>query len=115
MVAAGRLRHFVLIQKPSTTVDGYGHRQDSWTTHASVWASIDPLGGRELQVGDRWDKELTHKITMRFVSGVTPEMRVYHDNRIFNIESVFNRGERNKELEILAKEVYSDDDGDDGA
>ena len=63
---AGLLRHRVAIQNPATSVDNFGGRSASFSTAETVFASIDPVRGTELQNADQTKARITHKITMRY-------------------------------------------------
>jgi SPP1 family predicted phage head-tail adaptor len=102
---AGRLRHRVDIETVGTTYDDYGDLSDSWTTLASVWASISPISGREETIASELTGVVTHSILVRYRSGISEQNRIIFDSRVFQIESVRNWNERNIFLEILAKEV----------
>jgi len=47
---------------------------------------------------------VSHKIRDAVPTGITHKMRVAWDSRIFEIESVLNVGERNRELLLMASE-----------
>ena len=42
---------------------------------------------------------------MRYLSGITTDMRVNFNGRIFEIEAALNINERNKELHLMCSEV----------
>ena len=46
-LAAGRMRDRVVIQTKSATRDAYGAEVITWSTLATVWASVESIGGRE--------------------------------------------------------------------
>ncbi len=104
---AGKLRHPISIQQDAgNTKDAAGHRIANWTeiSGGAVWASVEPLTGRELYMAMQVQAQVTHKIKIRYVSGVTPKMRVVYGSRNFNIESVLNIEERNIEMHLMCKE-----------
>ena len=71
----------------------------------TVWASVEPLRGRDYFEARKIQSEATHKITIRYLPGVTPDMKIEFKGRMFEIEGPpINPGERNRFLEILAKE-----------
>ena len=102
---AGQLRHRVTVQSVGSTVDDYGDLSNSWSTDASVWASIEPASGSEQDIAGELSGVVTHKIKIRYRSGVTSNSRLVFDSRTFEIESVRNWQERNVYLELLCKEV----------
>lgn len=102
---AGKLRHRVTIEQRTQTFDANGSPTDTWTAFATVWASVEPLSGRELLNAEQIQPVVSHRVRLRYLSGVQPEMRVLHDSRALNIESVINKEERNIELELLCSEA----------
>lgn len=101
----GERRHQVIIQTITESPDSIGQPIPSSGTLATVWASVEPLEGRELLQARQIHAEVTHRIiTNEYVSGVTPKHRVAFGARSFDILSVLNPEERNIHLEIMAKE-----------
>jgi head-tail adaptor len=111
MVAAGKLRYVVTIEKNSAARTASGApRQDSWSTVATVRAGISPLSGREAEAAQKIVAEANSKIVMRFVPGIVPEMRVnFFDRRIqatrlFDILNVNDVEEKHMDLVLLCLE-----------
>ena len=48
---------------------------------------------------------MSHKIRMRYQAGITHKMRVAWGTRLFEIESVLNVGERNREIVLMCSET----------
>lgn len=93
---AGSLRNRGELQR-STDSSAVGASK-SWMTYAIMWSMIKPLRGREYHEGDKDQAVATHRITMRYIAGVTPAMRYVFEGRVFKIVSVLNVDERNNEL-----------------
>ncbi len=99
---AGELRTRGTLQRAS---DGSKWGESvTWSDYATVWMEIDPVRGREYSEGRKEQAELTHMITIRYVSGVRPDMRLSAEGRIFKIASVINVEERNRELLLRCTE-----------
>ena len=105
---AGLLRNEIIIQQrtagsPQQTATGAP--SESWTTYATVRASIDPVLGREFFAAEQIQSNISAKIRIRYQSGVTDGvttlMRVNHDGVIYNIEAVINVNNRNRELILM--------------
>jgi SPP1 family predicted phage head-tail adaptor len=103
-VRIGRLRHRIAIERVTETRDTDGSVIETWSTYATVQASIDPLSGREYFAAQSVQADLTHRIVMRYLSGIVPKMRVKYGSRIFDILSVINVSERNGELQLMCRE-----------
>lgn len=101
---AGELRKRITIKAISDTQDARGGPTKGESTHATRWARIRPLVGRERFAAQRVDAEVDYEILLRYVSGVTPKMRVYYGARVFEIRAVMNTDERNRELKLLCAE-----------
>ena len=103
---AGRLNHLIEIQSPIETTDAAGGPIPTWdeqTPYATLYASVQPLRGREINAPAA-ESIVTHMITTRYKSGITTDMRIKFGDRYFGIDSVLNVDERNIMLEIMAVE-----------
>jgi SPP1 family predicted phage head-tail adaptor len=108
----GRLRKRIQIQTFITTADGHGTPVKTWSTAATVWGAIEPVSGKEGTVSGAHASQTTHKITIRFYSGLNSKARIaYLDTqvspnvtRIFEIQSILNTNERGAQQEIMATE-----------
>lgn len=102
----GALNKRIALQAETRTPDGAGGYALTWTTVASLWANIQPVFGRETSAADRQESRVTHKITLRWQSAVTPtaSMRVLYKTRAFNIRAVLNANEADRWMILLAEE-----------
>lgn len=103
---AGRLRHIVSIESVSVSQDSYGSPTKTWTTlYRNVSASIEPLSGKDLFAAQQVNPEISTKIRMRYLSGITSAHRVKYGARVFEIASPpINFQERNIELQLMCVE-----------
>lgn len=102
---AGSLRHTADIQVRSTTNDTYGEPANTWTTYLQgVRLSIEPLTGSEYFAAEAQQGVVTHRIRMRYQAGIEPYHRISFGGRVFDITSVRDVFEKNRELEIYAVE-----------
>lgn len=101
----GQLRHRITFQRKAKVQNEYGEEIADWVDVASVWASVNPISGREFFAAEAVNSEVTHKINMRYRSGITPDMRVKFKERYFQIIVVMNLQEKNVELQLLCKEL----------
>lgn len=85
---AGQLRQRVTLQRKIITRDSFNAEVVEWSTFATVWAKIETIGGSESISIEQGAATLTHKITIRYRSGLVPTMRVVWDDHTFNIEAV---------------------------
>jgi len=101
----GKLRHYVDLQSSSDVPNELGEIEKTWSTIASVFASIEPLSGRELLQYQQFNAEMSHRIVIRYNSSVNSKCRVKFGYRIFDINMVKNPDERNIFLELICKEA----------
>jgi SPP1 family predicted phage head-tail adaptor len=104
---SGNLKQKITFQTSTPTQDDFGGIVDGFSIFAQTYASITPISGKEYFVSKQTNAEVSHKIECRFISGITPSMRIVYGARVFNIESVINIREENKTLQIMASEVIS--------
>jgi len=102
---AGRLRRRVTIQRKTVTRDSFGAETITWQEVATVWASVEPLRGREFLESRRAEAEVTTRITIRYRAGITPEMRVVHGDDAYNIVSVIEPESRLRALVLMCRRV----------
>ena len=106
---AGELRRRVSIQQRDATQDTFGQQATSWTDlYTNVPVAIQALSGRELLAAQAVNSEVSHNINLRYLAGITANMRILYGTRIFNITAVMNIDERNKELMLQAAEGLND-------
>jgi SPP1 family predicted phage head-tail adaptor len=85
---AGSLRHLVTIEAQTKTQDSTGSIVTAWETFATVHASIEPISGREFFAASQVQSSVNTRIRNRYLSGITPKMRVVHDTTVYDIEAV---------------------------
>lgn len=99
-IDASNFRHRVTFQEAQKTPDGYKGSTDQWTFIAEVWASVEPVSAGERFFSQQIKAEITHKIKIRYKSGITEAMRILHRERVFSIESIIDIEERQEFMEI---------------
>jgi len=103
----GKLRHRISLQSITETQNSYGELVQTKSTkpYATVWASVEPLSGREYMDAKQINAELSHKVIIRHNSSVTPEDVVLFGSREFKIDSVINYEERGIYQVLMCKEI----------
>jgi len=100
----GDMRHRITFQKPVETPNGHKGHTVSWQDLVTVWASVEPLSGREYFYSHQIKAEITHRVKIRYREDITVKMRIKHRGRNLAIESILDKKERREELEILCRE-----------
>lgn len=99
-----RLRQRLTLQEEVHAADGAGGYVRSWQNVADLWAEIQTISGREHLRAGQLQSEVSHRVIMRYRSGVMAGMRLLYDSRAFNIRYVINVEERKEQLEMLVEE-----------
>lgn len=102
---SGMLRHRITVQNSSVTVDAMGERDHSYSDGLSCWARVVPTKETELQDADQTKARITHKISVRYRTDITPTTRIKFGSRIFEVVQVLNRDELDEQLDIMALEI----------
>lgn len=103
---AGKLRHRISIERAIETQDSsYNEAVLQWVLFAEVSANIIPLSGRELIRAKQVELETDTEITIRYMDGLSPKMRIVYRDRVFEILNIINTEERNREIRLLCSEV----------
>lgn len=101
----------IFFQDKTSVSDGMGGFTETWSDYITHYSEIRPLTGKEIIESGKLQHDLTHRLFMRYREGITPDMRIrYYDycagsDRYFEIVSLLNKFEADKELEILATEI----------
>lgn len=87
---AGKLKHRIVLQRLSS--DGYdpetGDEVTQWVDVATVWASVEPLSAREFIQAQSEQSQITARITIRYRSDITPDMRIVYKNELYDIRGL---------------------------
>ncbi len=103
---AGRLRHVIELQRVSAGTDSHGDQIDVWTTYATVRADVEALGGREFLAAEHVQSDVSVRITLRAIPGVTVRAtdRVLFGSRQLDVRHAIDMAGRNRELQLLCTE-----------
>jgi len=94
-------RHKIDFLKRKNERNEYGEPSNAWEPVASrtgIWASKEPLLGNEFFTAYTTDSKVEVKFNMRYVSGITNDMRIRHGDEVYEILSAINVKSLNREL-----------------
>lgn len=91
-------------QNTGTTVNSVGDPVETWVTFSTQFMEVLTQTGKEFIQAREQHSELTHILTGRYVSGVTPKMRINNGGAIYNILAAFDPSKRRRELKIYCNE-----------
>lgn len=101
---AGLLNTKVIIEQYSEAIDSVGDVSLTWTTFATVWANILTNSGKEFVQARETHSSLSRVITIRYLAGVTPQMRVNDSSTYYNILAAFDPTKQSVELKLYCDE-----------
>jgi SPP1 family predicted phage head-tail adaptor len=101
---SSKLQKRIIIQEATETTDNAGGHSILWSNKITLWAEIKPISGYEKIYADKISDVVSHIFTTRYVDNITTKMRIFYDNRVFDIKYVINYMERNEFLQILVEE-----------
>lgn len=70
-----------------------------------VWASIEPVVGRELLVARQMRGDITHKVTCHYNSSINHRLIFLWDGRTFNVGPPVSEDERQVFMSFYAGEI----------
>lgn len=83
------LPHRVTIKRQSDTANEYGENVGTWSTLLSrIAARVIQPGGREVLAAGANVAEVPIRVFVRFREAITPQMRLEHDGREYDIKAV---------------------------
>ena len=100
-----KLRHKITIQKSISTIDSFGSEVNAWSDVCTVWASIEPIKGREFFAAQKENAETTVRICIRYRTGISADMQILYGNKVFEINAIIDVEERHIELQLMCKEL----------
>jgi SPP1 family predicted phage head-tail adaptor len=103
-ISIGDMRHRIIFQEKVEVDDGHHGHTVTWKDVVTVWASVEPISGREYFYAHQISTEVTHRVKIRYRNDVNTKMRIKFGLRILEIISILSLGEESKVLEILCKE-----------
>lgn len=104
MIHAGKLRERVTVQQATETRNSLGEVVQAWSTFATVSASVEGISSREALQQGQVQTDVSHRVQIRYLTGLTHNMRLSWRDRVLEIVSVLEHGNRS-EHEILCTEA----------
>jgi SPP1 family predicted phage head-tail adaptor len=91
---AGLLDRRIALERRVDVTDASGQAVSHFVPLATVWARVEPLGGREGFGQQQWVATGDIRFTVRWRDDVAPLHRVVHEGRAYDVVSVAEDGRR---------------------
>lgn len=105
MIEPGKLRERVTVQIASGSTNTLGETVLSWANSTAVWASVEGVSAREALAAGQQDVTVTHRVRLRYLPGLTQQMRFAWRSRTLNIVSLLEYGNRSEHVAICEEQV----------
>jgi SPP1 family predicted phage head-tail adaptor len=99
--SVGSLSERIAIQEKYVSRDDLGAEVITWVEIAEVWASAEPIRGREYVALRAAQADITTRFVIRHRSGLTPAMRVQWGDAYYDIIEVIDVHGRHRWLELM--------------
>jgi SPP1 family predicted phage head-tail adaptor len=103
MIDPGKLRERVTVQQASGSRNSLGETVLSWSDFAEVWASVEGVSAREALTAGQQEISVTHKVRLRYLPGLTQQMRFSWRSRTLEIVSLLEHGNRSEHEAICTE------------
>ena len=103
MIDPGKLRERVTVQIASGTTNALGETVLAWSNSSAVWASVEGVSAREALIAGQQETSVTHRLRLRYLPGLTQQMRFAWRGRTLEIVSLLEHGNRS-EHEAICQE-----------
>lgn len=94
MIDPGQLRERVTVQIATGATNSLGETVLTWADSSSVWASVEGVSASEALSNGQQETVLTHRVKLRYLSGLTQDMRFSWRSRTLEIVSLLERHNR---------------------
>lgn len=102
---AGRLKHRVYFDEPVTSQSTSGEEIVTWTESMHLFASVEPMRGRERLVAGQINADIDTRIRIRWSTDadrINAKWRARLGSVVYNIKSVAHIELAQREIEIMA-------------
>lgn len=104
-IQPGILNTRVEVQEPAEVPNSFGEPGLEWRTIATVWASVEPLSGRELWQAAQVRPDVTHRVLMRPTAvSLTSRLRLLVGGSILNLMPPAYPSRAQGYMEVMATE-----------
>lgn len=87
--------------------DSWGQHQETDVSSGLVWGNLKPATGAEAEDFGQVSNTVTHVMECRYQSNLINNCRLTYNSRTFEIVSVLNLEERNREMKLALTEILT--------
>jgi SPP1 family predicted phage head-tail adaptor len=105
MIDPGKLRERITVQIASGTTNALGETVLAWANSSAVWASVEGVSAREALTAGQQETTVSHRVRLRYLPGLTQNMRFSWRSRTLDIVSLLEHGNRSEHEAICQEQV----------
>ena len=105
MIDPGKLRERVTVQIASGTTNALGETVLAWSNSSAVWASVEGVSAREALAAGQQETTISHKVRLRYLPGLSQNMRFSWRSRTLDIVSLLEHGNRSEHEAICQEQI----------
>lgn len=105
MIDPGKLRDRITVQIASGSTNTLGETVLAWTDSTSAWASVEGVSAREALAAGQQETTITHRVRLRYLPGLTQQMRFAWRSRTLNIVSLLEYANRTEHVAICEEQA----------
>lgn len=105
MIRPGELRERVTVQVASGTTNALGETVLAWSDSSAVWASVEGVSAREALLAGQQETTVSHRIRLRYLPGLTQQMRFSWRGRTLDIISLLEHNNRAEHEAVCQEQV----------
>lgn len=98
MIDVGKMRERVTVQIAAGTTNALGETVLSWSNSTAVWASVQGVSANEALASGQQENVVTHRVRLRYLPGLTQQMRFAWRSRTLNIVSLLEYDNRTEHV-----------------
>jgi len=102
---AGQLNRRISIIQPPTAQDSAGQVSGAWPVFKTLWASVNPVSGREFVQGAQTESQITMTFEVRRITTITTDMRVQFDDKTWLIQSIIQPDDDHRRTQLMCREL----------
>jgi len=100
---SGTLRNLITIYTRVDTKSSTGAVTTTWTEFKKMWASISSIRGYEKESANAAWPGSDSRISMRYVAGLLPTMRIVYDSVIYSILDIEDADNRHRNIKLVCQ------------
>jgi SPP1 family predicted phage head-tail adaptor len=105
MIDPGKLRERVTVQIASGATNALGETVLSWANSSAVWASVEGVSAREALTAGQQETTISHRVRLRYLPGLTQNMRFSWRSRTLDIVSLLEHGNRSEHEAVCQEQL----------